>query len=121
SDRIRLGFRYGTEPWSTIITIDLKIWLPVSPEPNVVAIELEGLHAGGLPISAQSMLEHIFDVARRHDIEVTWYRRSGNPVALLRFQAGQTKTSVRLERLELRDGKIIIGGKAVEPQAIRAM
>lgn len=120
-DRIRLGFRYGSEPWSTIITIDLKVWLPASPEPNVVAIELQGLHAGGLPISAQSMLEHMFEVARRQNIEVNWYRHDGNPVALLRFQAGQTRPSVVLERLDLEDGKIIIGGKAPEPQTIRAM
>src|SRR5262245_40868198 len=42
-DKIRLAFRYGNDPWSTIISIDLRVWL-APKEPNVVALELQGLH-----------------------------------------------------------------------------
>src|SRR5258708_541443 len=38
TDGIRLGFRYGTGSWSTVISLDLQIWL-VRKEPNVVALE----------------------------------------------------------------------------------
>src|SRR5438445_476870 len=34
-DRIRLAFRYGTGLWSTVISIDLRVWL-VAREANVV-------------------------------------------------------------------------------------
>src|SRR5947199_7848858 len=64
-DRIRLGFRYGSRPWSTIISIDFRVWL-AKQEPNVVVLELERLHAGALPVSAQSLLEQISEVLRRH-------------------------------------------------------
>src|SRR5262249_559297 len=50
--KVRLAFRYGSGLWSTIITIDFGLWLP-SAETNVVALELQGLHAGSLPIRAQ--------------------------------------------------------------------
>jgi hypothetical protein len=121
-DRIRLAFRYGSEPWcSAVVSIDFRVWL-VAHEVNVVALELQGLHAGSLPMSCQSLLERISEMLRRReDIEVTWYRHNGNPVALLRFQANQARPSVRLERLELGQGELIIGGRSVEPAPLRAM
>jgi hypothetical protein len=121
-DRIRLAFRYGAEWWNTVITIDLRLWL-VKSEANVVAMELIGLHAGSLPISAQSLLERVAEVGRGQDIEVTWYRdrSTSNPVALLRFQASQARPSVRLERLQIREGELEVGGRSNDPSPLRAM
>jgi hypothetical protein len=110
TDKLRLAFRYGDSPWSTIISIDLRVWL-AAKEPNVVALELQGLHAGSLPISAQSLLEQITEIARGSGIEVTWYRHNGNPVALLRFQT-DGRPSVPLQKLELRQGTITIAGRS---------
>src|SRR5262249_48018913 len=110
ADKIRLAVRYGTPPWSAIISIDLRVWL-AAKEANVVALELQGLHAGSLPISAQSLLEQIKEVGRVHNIEVTWYRHNGNPVALLRFQSEQ-RPAGPLSRLELRPGTLTIAGRA---------
>jgi hypothetical protein len=112
-DRIRLAFRYGTPPWSTIISIDFKIWL-APKQYNVVVLELESLHAGSLPISAQSLLEQLSDALRRHNIEVTWYRHKGNPAAVLRFQSDQARPTVQLRRLTVRNGTLTIVGGSVE-------
>src|SRR5262249_10457837 len=108
TDKLRLAFRYGVPPWSTIISIDLRVWL-ARKEPNVIALELQGLHAGSLPINAQSLLEQITEIARGSGIEVTWYRHNGNPVALLRFQS-DNRPAVPLQKLELRHGTITIAG-----------
>jgi hypothetical protein len=124
-DKLCLAFRYGQESWySTVVTIDLRVWVArKTPEVNVVGLELQGLHAGSLPISAQSLLESVSDVARRQDIEVTWYRWNGNPVALLRFQATQQRPTVRLEHLTLEKGLLTIGGHSIEGSGspLRAM
>jgi hypothetical protein len=112
-DRIRLAFRYGTPPWSTIISIDFRIWL-APKQYNVVVLELESLHAGSLPISAQSLLEQLSDALRRHNVEVTWYRHKGNPAAVLRFQSDQARPTVQLRRLEVRNGTLTIVGGSVE-------
>jgi hypothetical protein len=112
-DKIRLAFRYGKRAWSTIISIDIRVWL--THEPNLVGLELQSLHAGALPISAQSLLEQVSETAQQHHIEVTWYRhKNGNPVALLRFQADRPRPTVQLRRLELRKGLIVIGGESIE-------
>ncbi len=114
ADRIRLAFRYGTKPWSTIMSLDLRVWL-VPKEVNVVALEILARRAGALPISAQFFLDQVSDMAQKSNIDVTWYRNNGNPVALFRFQSDRVHPTAQLRRLELRPGKITIGGSPVEP------
>ncbi len=84
--KAHVAFRYGGA-WNTIITIDLRVWL-AKQEPNAVALELEGLHAGALPISGQWLQEDLAKAGRESGggMDVSWYRLNGHPVALLRFQ-----------------------------------
>jgi hypothetical protein len=119
-EKIRLAFRYGTGSLSTIISIDMRMWL-APKEPNVVALELQGLHAGSLPIAAQSLLEQVSEGARQNSIDVTWYRHNGNPVALLRFQADQDRPTVRLDHLVLHKGMLEIRGRSIDSAPLRAM
>jgi len=117
-DKLRVGFRYGMGSWSTVVSIDLRVWL-VAKEPNVVALEFEGMHAGALPISSQSLLENASQTARRHDIDPTWYRHNGHPVLLLRFQAGRSRPTFQLQQFELHAGVLSIAGHSLDttPQA----
>jgi hypothetical protein len=112
-DRIRLAFRYGRFLLSTIISIDFRVWV-AREEPNVVVVELQGLHAGALPVSAQSLLEDISESLRRQNIQVTWYRHQGNPTAALKFGADQTRTA-QLHQLELKAGTLSIVGQSKDP------
>ena len=116
-DRIRLGFRYGAGAWSSIVTVDLRVWL-VSKEANVVALELQGMRAGAMPFSAQSLLEGVAETIRQARIDISpWYRHRGNPVALLRLQSERSSATARLTQLELRPGVLLIGGRS--PNAVR--
>lgn len=114
-DRMRLAFRYSTGAFSTIISLDIKVWL-TPQDANVVAVEFLGRYAGSLPISAHALLEVLSTQARERNVEVTWYRHNGNPVALVRFQANRLRPTFQLHRLELSDGKIAIAGRNV-PEA----
>src|SRR5262249_38998119 len=111
-DKIRLAFRYGTPPWSTIISIDFRVWL-APKERNVIVLELQSLHAGSLPISAQSLLEQLSEVVRKRNIDVMWYRHNGNPAAVLRFQSDQPRPTVQLRQLELRNGLLRLVGRSI--------
>jgi hypothetical protein len=113
-DQIRLGFRYGTGIWSTVVSIDLRAWL-VAKEPNVVALEFQGIHAGALPISTQWFLDQFFEAARQRDsIDPTWYRHKGHPVLVLRFQADRSHPTFQLQRLDLRPGMLLITGRSLD-------
>jgi hypothetical protein len=116
-DRLRLAFRYGNDWWSTVVSLDLRVWL-VPKEINVVALEIVGRRAGAVPISAQFFLDQIMDIGKRHNVDVTLYRHEGNPVALMRFQSDRMKPAAQLRRLELRPGTITICGAPLEQQVL---
>jgi hypothetical protein len=119
--KVRLAFRYGSGLWSTIITIDFGLWLPPK-EPNVVALELQGLHAGSLPIGAQAFLDSLSEIAEQNNIQVSWHRYppTGNPVALLRFQSDTHDTSLQLNDVHVEQGSLVIRGKPVDSESAQS-
>lgn len=117
-NKVRLAFRYGRGLWSTIISLDFGVWL--TEEPNVVGLEVQGLHAGSLPVGAQFFLDSLTDLAEQNGIQVQWYRYKGNPTALLRFQSGQQETTMQLQTLKIDKGSIILRGRPVETGTARA-
>ena len=110
-DRMRLGFRYGSPPWSTVVSITFRVWL-AKGESNVVVLELQSLHAGALPISAQSLLDQMSEVLRQHNIQMTWYRHNGHPTAAIKFQSDQPRPSAQLQQVELKPGMLVITGRS---------
>jgi hypothetical protein len=111
-DRLKIGFKYGEGFWSTVVWVELKVWL-VKDEANVVAIEVCDLRTGSLPVGSQSVLDSISEAARDWNIEVTWYRNGANPVGLFRFFANQVGTPSSLIRtLKVEDGTIVVAGRS---------
>ena len=110
-DRVRLGFRYGGKRWSTVVTLDLNVWLAAN-EPNVIALEVQSMRVGAVPIALQSVLERFAESIRRQgsDVEMSWYRYNNRPVALLRFGSGRKDPTVYLQHLKLVPGAIAISG-----------
>jgi hypothetical protein len=111
-DKVRLAFRYGKGLWSSVISIDFSVWL--TREPNVVGLKLNGLQAGSLPISAQSLLDDLSTMLEDNGIQIDWYRFEGRPAAALRFQPNQNEMTVQLQNVQVNQGSITIRGKPVE-------
>jgi hypothetical protein len=95
------------------------MWL-AGTEPNVVAVEIQGFRAGAVPISAQSLLERVSEAAPQN-LEVSWYRYNGHPVALLRFQADRKRPTMQLRHLEVQQGKVVIAGGPLDPSPARGL
>jgi hypothetical protein len=112
-DRIRLGFRYGRGSFSTVISVELRAWLAIQ-EPNVMAFEILSLSAGAVPISAQSLLDHMAETARKQKIDISFYRYYKHPVLLLHFQADRTNPTFQLRQFKVEQGTVNIGGRAVD-------
>jgi len=113
ADRIHLAFRYGSGIFSTLISIDLRVWL-APREQNVVVLELEGFRAGALPISAKTLLEKVSEVGRSNGISVNWYRDkdNGHPVAVLCFQEDERRSTMLLQAVKVKAGEITITGRS---------
>ena len=66
-DRIRLGFRYGAGPWSTVVSLMIRVWL-VPREQNTVALEFESLHSGDVLFTANEIAPHAEGVVLRQRV-----------------------------------------------------
>jgi hypothetical protein len=124
-DRIFIGVKYRDGFFSTVIWLELKVWL-VADQVNLAAVEVCNMRAGQLPFAAQSILDKIADVARgREDvasdrddqgssIDVTWFRNKNNPVGLFKFFAKQPYVTSQILTLEAKDGKLVIAGRTFQ-------
>jgi hypothetical protein len=112
--KMRLGIRYGSGVTSTVLSLEVKLWL-VENEINVLAMEIVSLQAGSLPLSTGTLLDYISEAARRENIDITWYRHEGHPAAIMRFQADLTRPTFQFDRVELKDGRLTIAGRSTDP------
>ena len=109
-DRLILSDRYGSGFFSTVWSLELRVWL-VDQEPNVLAVEVVGFYAGSMPLPKRSVMTQMGDAARRAKADVTWYRHDGNPVGLFKLFVNQSGASTQLLTLNVKDGTLSIGGK----------
>ena len=114
--RMRIGVKYGQGFWTTVLSVQLKVWL-VPGKANVLAMEIESLKAGALPLSPATLLDKISELARRQNIDVTWFRENGHPVAIMRFQSDLTRPTLLFEQIDLSNGKLTIQGRSSDPFA----
>jgi hypothetical protein len=117
-ETVRIAFRYGSGFWSTVLTYELHVWL-VPSEVNTLAVEIVQRKAGGLPIAAQSLLSDFKELARVKNLDVTWYRQEGNPVAIIRLPTNRTRPNAQLLRFDVADGQLTIVGESFEPTVQR--
>ncbi len=117
-DHLQIGFRYGRGLWSSVVSINLRVWVP-DAEPNAVALELESFRAGALPITAQSLLEEIAEIGRKNNIDVNWYRLHNHPVALVRFQPDQPRPTFQLTAVQLKEHSLLVQWRTLDSNATR--
>jgi hypothetical protein len=114
--KMRLGVRYGTGLFSTVLTLEIKLRL-VSGQLNVLAMEIVSLQAGTLPLSTGTLLDYISQAARRENIDISWYRHDGHPVAIMRLQADLTRPTFQFDRIKIEAGSMTIAGRSTDPMA----
>ena len=115
-DRLKIGVKYGEGFWSTVVWLELKVWL-VADQTNMAAVEVCSLKAGGLPFGSQTILDKIADVARDSSIDVTWYRNKSNPVGVFRFFSKQPQATSQVLTLDVKDGRIMVAGRSFQERS----
>ncbi len=119
-DRITFAFQLDKGPIRTVIWVVAQASVP---EDNVLALTIEKIRAGVIPLSVDRFIEPITAEAKSHGLDLQWTREQGLPVARLRFSPSQNRTDIVLERLNVRSGQIRLSGRsdrvhgtAVKPQ-----
>src|SRR5205823_4324357 len=105
--RILLAFRYTEAGIQSVVSVETKVW--ISPaEPNTIAVEIERVRAGAIPLSHKLVQEVFTETARVLNMDVQWYRHGSNPVALLRLEADKRDPTFEVRTLELRNGSMFV-------------
>lgn len=110
--KIRAAARYKDKRIETVVSFELGV--QVTPEPNVLAIEVRQLKAGALPLPLGRFVEHISKRAARDNLEVRWdVNAAGLPIALLTVPSthrGYVRTPVIVESVTMTEGRIRLTG-----------
>ena len=109
SDRVTLAFQLDQGPIRSVIWVVARVRVP---EDNVLALTLEKVRAGVIPISVDRFVKPMTAQAKDHGLEIRWTREDGLPVAQIRFRPDQVRSDVVLERLRIRQGQIRLSGRS---------
>lgn len=110
--KILAAARYKDKRIETVVSFELGV--QVTPEPNVLAIEVRQLKAGALPLPLGRFVEHISKRAAKDNLEVRWDTNAvGLPIALLTVPSthhGYVRTPVIVESVTMTNGRIRLTG-----------
>lgn len=100
--------------------VDSLIWVVVRvevPEPNVLALTVEKIRAGVMPVPPERLLDEITAHAESRGISIEWDRDGDAPVARIRYQPQLNRTDVVLDDLRFLDGQVRLMGHSEEIRA----
>ena len=109
--RVLAAARYKNSRIDTVVSFELKVEL--TEHANLLAVRVEQLRAGSLPIPLQSFLRGITREAAKGDIAVVWDMDDTGPVALVTVPSEHPKfvrTPIIIEALVLQNGHLSLAG-----------
>ena len=109
NDRLTLAFQLQEGPVNSVVWVVLGVDVP---RPNELALTIEKIRAGALPVPAERILDRITAFARGRGVEVAWSREEGRPVATVRYTPDARRRDVVLEVLEITKGRVRLWGKS---------
>jgi hypothetical protein len=105
---LRLGFRFQKNGWSGIVSLRLKPWIE---DENQLAVEIESIHAGIVPIPLEDMLHQLSKQLTRSGWDITWNHANGHDVAIINLNKPNSAKSGVLEQVSVAEGEVRIRGR----------
>ena len=107
-DLLQLGFRFQKSGWSGIVSLRLKPWIQAE---NQLAIEIETIRAGIVPIPLEDMLHELTAELVDSGWNVTWSHANGHDVAIIDLNKSKKADSPVLESLAVVKGEVRVRGR----------
>lgn len=114
-DRVHLGFQLDQGPLRSVVSVVARVRVPGE---NELALTIEKIRAGVVPIPADQLLDRITETARSHGLEVRWERDGDLPVALVKYTPNPRRRDVVMERLLILNGQIRLAGRSTKGRAV---
>lgn len=107
--RVHLGFTLDEGPLRSVISVVATARVR---EPNTLALTLEKIHAGLMPIPADRLTGRISASAARHGVDLSWEKDGKLPVAVIRYVADAGRPDVTLDDVQVFEGAIRLAGRS---------
>lgn len=114
-DRVNLGFQLDQGPLRSVVWIVARVAVPGE---NELALTIEKIRAGIVPISAENLLERITKTAQERGLDLRWEHDGENPVAIVKYTPHLKRHDVVLERLQVLAGQIRLAGRSTKGRAV---
>lgn len=111
NDRVVAAVRFKNSHIDTVISLVMKVKL--TDKANVLAVRIEHLRAGSLPMPIQRFLRGISAEAKKSNVEVVWDIDETGPVALVTVPSAHPRyvtTPVIIESVSLDAGNVELSG-----------
>ena len=109
---VRLGCRYEGD-FHGVLSLVLEPSL--TDQPNTLALRVESLSLGNLPLPQKTYLDEVSKAADKAKIPLRWSDEGGYPVAIVTLPPQSEHIEgriVHLEKLEVREGELVLRGRA---------
>jgi hypothetical protein len=116
-DRVTFAFEMDEGPIRSVITIVARASVP---EENLLALTIEKIHAGVLPLPTTKFIPKITDEAERRGLEIHWDTDDGKPVAMIRYTPDGKRRSIVLENVQILEGQIRLAGRSSGARGVSA-
>ncbi|HEX6985983.1 MAG TPA: hypothetical protein VF170_11435 [Planctomycetaceae bacterium] len=111
---VRIGFQLSSSKFEGVVGLDLR---PTVPEPNRLAIAVEALYAGLLPLAPGSFTDDVTKQLDRHGVEHEWRVEDGLHVLYVTVVPNRGDRPV-LEEIAVGDEKLRIAGRREQPTTL---
>lgn len=109
--RLRAAAQYKDRRIETVVSFEVAVEL--TDQPNVLAVRINNLRAGALPLPLERFLKGISREAAKSDLEVRWDETESGPVALVTIPSDHesfVRTPVIVESVALGGGELSLEG-----------
>ena len=110
-DRLLAAVRYKNRRIDTVISCQLSVEL--TEQPNMLALQVNHLKAGALPLPLSNFLKGITHEAAKGGVDIRWDDAQSGPIALVTVPSehpGYVRAPVIVESIQLVDGSLILAG-----------
>lgn len=111
-DRVLAAARYRNRRFDLVISCELKVEL--TEQPNMLALRVQHLKAGALPLPLSKFVKGISKEAAKGDIDIRWDATESGPVALVSIPSEHpeyVKSPMIMESVELADNALVLAGQ----------
>lgn len=109
--RVLAAVRYKNRRIDTVVSCELSVEL--TEQPNMLALRVNQLRAGALPLPLNNFLRGITQEAAKGGVDIRWDDTESGPIALVTVPSehpGYVRAPVIVESIQLIDGNLVLSG-----------